>query len=251
MKLEVEIAVDSLGGCEAAATGGAHGVELGSALEVGGLTPSSGLVELACERSRLPVVVLVRPRAGDFVADRMEFETMALDVARAKQSGAAGVAIGLLRADGSIDREGTAELIDRARPMRVTFHRAFDFARDPYRALDALLELGVDRVLSSGAAADAASGLELLAELVERAGDSLRVVPAGGIRPQNVGALLRRTGAREIHASARALFRTAWNGPEVAVRLESSVLDTHAQRARTDVQVVRDLVGGCSAERSS
>ena len=215
------------------------------------MTPSPGLIELACERSRLPVVVLVRPRAGDFVVERTDLEVMALDIVRAKEAGAGGVAIGLLLPDGSIDRERTAELIDRARPMQVTFHRAFDYVRDPMRAMEDLLELGVDRVLSSGAAADAASGLERLAELVTCAGEALRVVPAGGIRPPNAATILRRTGARELHASARALTRTRWRGPQPSVRLESSVLDAHGQRAQTDEQVVRDLLSTCAAKRDA
>jgi copper homeostasis protein len=244
-----EIAVDSLGGCRAAAQGGAQRIELSSALEVGGVTPGAGLLELACQRSALPVIVLVRPRAGDFVYDRGEFETMERDIVHARQAGAAGVALGVLMRDGRVDRERTLALIERARPMSVTFHRAFDTTDDLDRALRVLFELGVERVLTSGGAESALAGCRTLARLkriVHAQGSKLSVVPAGGIRPSNLARILAASGAREVHASARGLVPGPPRTRPSIVRLAASVVAGDAESARTDTAVVRRLVECCA-----
>lgn len=199
----LEVCVDSVGAARAAAEGGADRVELCAAISEGGLTPSAGTIELARAALGIGLVVLVRPRAGDFLYSSAEFEVMRRDVELCAAAGVDGVALGVLRRDGSVDRERTAELVERAGPLQVTFHRAFDMTRDPEEALEALCELGVERVLTSGAARTALEGAGLIARLVERAGTRLAVMAGGGVRAANAAELLRRTGARELHFTAR------------------------------------------------
>lgn len=203
-KILIEVCVDSVEGCLAAGEGGADRAELCSGLAEGGITPSAATIAVACERSRIPVVVLVRPRRGDFLYSPTEIEVIAHDVQACKAAGAAGVAIGLLRPDGTVDAELMQQLVLLARPLTVTFHRAFDFVRDQDEALDELVQLGVDRVLTSGGEANAEAGLENIARLVQRAAGRIVVVPGGGVREHNIRALIDGTGASEVHFSARA-----------------------------------------------
>ncbi len=201
----LEMCVDSVEAAVAAQEGGAGRVELCADLLEGGLTPSLGTIALAYERLTIPVNVIIRPRGGDFCYSAAEFEVMRRDVAAAKSAGASGVVIGLLTADGAVDVPRTRALIELARPLTVTFHRAFDMARDPFLALEALIDLGVDRLLTSGQEETAIEGLDLIAELVRRAGHRLIVMPGGGVTARNVGRVLRTTGAREVHVHAASL----------------------------------------------
>jgi copper homeostasis protein len=241
----VEICVDSVQGCRAALAGGAARVELCAALSEGGTTPSAGLLFEACAAG-IDVVALIRPRAGDFLYDGDELSAMRRDVETAKAAGARGVALGVLTAGGEVDRARTAGLAALARPLDVCFHRAFDAARDPRAALDALLELGIDRVLSSGGAARAEDGLPLLAELVRRAGERLSVVPAGGVRAHNAAAILRATGARELHLSARTTHPSPMRHRNPALRLGAGAAPGEYERTSTDVELVRAVVAAAS-----
>lgn len=201
----LEMCVDSVEAALAAQQGGAGRVELCADLLEGGITPSIGTISLACERLAIPVNVIIRPRGGDFVYSEAEFDAMRRDVAAAKDAGASGVVIGLLTPEGDVDLPRTRALIEAARPLTVTFHRAFDMARDPYAALEALLALGVDRLLTSGQEESALAGMDLIAELVRRAAGRLIVMPGGGVTPRNVGRILSATGAREVHVHIATL----------------------------------------------
>ena len=246
----VEIAVEGAAGARAAESGGAGRVELASALAVGGTTPSLGAIEETVGATRLEVVVLVRPRPGDFLYSSAEFETMRRDVGHAKAAGARGVALGILRADGSVDEGRTRALADEARPMSVTFHRAFDLTRDPVESLDALLRIGADRVLTSGAAASAFEGQALLAKLVTRAASRIVVMPGAGIEPNNAREIARKTGAREIHlsASVEEESRMAFRNPRVAMggrtaRDEYAARVTSEKRVRAVVAALKSVAG--------
>jgi copper homeostasis protein len=201
----LEICIDSVESAMAAQAGGADRVELCSALFEGGLTPSAGLIEVVRNRLKIGVAAMIRPRGGDFCYSADEFEVMQRDLVTAKELGADVIVLGLLNPDGAIDRERTAALISLARPLPVTFHRAFDMASDPFTALDDLVELGVDRVLTSGQERSAAEGIELIAQLVKRGGTRIIVMPGGGVTERNLKRILEQTGAREIHGSASAL----------------------------------------------
>jgi copper homeostasis protein len=188
---------------QAAQEGGADRIELCADLLEGGVTPSSGMIDMVRRHCPLPLHVLVRPRGGDFCYSELEFEAMKLDIARAKQIGAAGVVIGILRPDGTIDRERCEVLIGLARPLGLTFHRAFDMARDAHRSLETLVDLGVDRVLTSGQEATAWEGVRLIAALVRQAEGRIAVMAGGGITERNAGPIVEHSGVSEIHATAR------------------------------------------------
>ena len=153
----VEACVDSVESALAAARGGAHRIELCANLVEGGTTPSAGTLAVCRARLEIPIFVLIRPRGGDFLYSAAELAVMLEDVRRAKETGAHGIVTGVLRADAEIDQDRTGALIAAARPLRVTFHRAFDVCRDAGRALETLIALGVERVLTSGQAATARS----------------------------------------------------------------------------------------------
>jgi copper homeostasis protein len=201
----VEICTDSPAGAAAAEAGGAQRVELCSALTLGGLTPSAGCIERALASTSLPIMVMIRPRAGDFCYDADELDTMYADIDRAAALGAHGVVFGVLRPDGSIDADAIAQLAQRARPMTVVVHRAVDVSVDPVAAVTALAQLDVDRVLSSGGAATAPAGSACLARMIEAAADNLVVMPGGGVRLTHLPELLVATGAREVHVTAGAV----------------------------------------------
>ncbi|MFO1458497.1 MAG: copper homeostasis protein CutC [Verrucomicrobiota bacterium] len=198
----VEVCIDSVESAVAAAGGGADRLEVCSALGEGGLTPSPGLLEVIRERVKVPLAVMIRPRAGDFCYSDDEFEVMRRDLVRLKALGADLMVIGLLTPNGEVDVARTRELIALARPLPVTFHRAFDMTRDPRAALEALVALGCERVLTSGQEKSVLEGLELVTELVRLAGDRITVMPGGGITERNLPRILKECDAREFHVSA-------------------------------------------------
>ncbi len=200
----VEACVETVAGCRAAERAGADRIELCAHLEVGGTTPSDGLVAAARDATTLPLFVLVRPRGGDFVYADDELAVLARDVERARERGADGIVLGVLDAERRVAGERMRALLDRAAPLPVTFHRAFDAARDPDEALHARRAPGVARVLTSGGAATAAEGAASLAHLVRRAAGAPIVLAGGGVRARNVAALVARSGVREVHLSARS-----------------------------------------------
>jgi len=199
MSLIFEVCVDSAEAAVAAEEGGAHRVELCSDLLEGGLTPSHGTLKVARERLRIGIMAMVRPRGGDFCYTDTEFAVMREDLLAAKSLGANGVVFGLLNPDGTVDRPRTAELIALARPLPVTFHRAFDVSRNPFEALDTLVALGVERVLTSGQEPSVLEGLDLIVALVERAAGRIIVMPGGGITDRTVGRIAPVCGATELH----------------------------------------------------
>ncbi|MCP3957067.1 MAG: copper homeostasis protein CutC [bacterium] len=195
----VEVCLDSAESAVAAEEGGAHRVELCAGLVEGGITPSAGTIHTTRRSIDIGLQVMIRPRGGDFCYSPTEVEIMLRDLEVAREAGADGVVFGALLPDGRTDAELTARLIAASRPMSVTFHRAFDMTRDPSEALETLIELGIDRVLTSGQEAGVMEGLELVAELIRKAGDRIVVMPGCGITPRNLGQVLRATGAREVH----------------------------------------------------
>ncbi|RKN04603.1 copper homeostasis protein CutC [Streptomyces radicis] len=203
MSPRFEVCVDSARGAVTARDAGAHRVELCSALFDGGVTPSAGLLETVVEAARgIAVNVLIRPRGGDFIYDRYEVDAMVRDIGTAVRLGAHGIVLGALTAEGAVDMAVCRRLLAAADGRPVTFHRAFDMAREPFEALERLVELGVERVLTSGQEISALEGAPLLARLVRAAGDRVIVMPGGGVTARNVSRVLRLTGAREIHFSA-------------------------------------------------
>jgi copper homeostasis protein len=200
----IEACVDSVESAVAAEKGGAARVELCAALLEGGLTPSAGAIALARAKLGIGLQVIIRPRSGDFLYSESEHEVMLEDVESTKRLGADGVVIGALDKEGRVDVSKTRALVERARPMSVTFHRAFDMARDPFEALETLVDMGVDRILTSGQEESAVAGLDLLRELVQRASDRIVIMPGGNIHERNIEKILRETKASELHVTGFA-----------------------------------------------
>jgi copper homeostasis protein len=205
--LAFEVCVVSAAGADAALVAGADRVELCASLDVGGITPSTGLIERVVERAagRLAVHVLVRPRGGDFVYSAAEEDVMSRDIVAARSAGADGVVIGALTASGAVDVPLARRLIEVARPLSVTFHRAFDEAADPAAAFADVLALGADRLLTSGGAPTALEGADLIETLVARSGKNIAVMAGSGVTERTAADIVRRTGVRELHFSARAV----------------------------------------------
>ncbi|MDD5974076.1 copper homeostasis protein CutC [Bullifex sp.] len=199
MKPLIEICLESVESVIAAEKGGADRVELCSDLFEGGLTPTIGTVKTALKKSNIKINVMIRPRGGDFCYSDEEFEVMLEDVRALKDTGINGIVFGILTPEGDVDIVRSKELIELARPLPVTFHRAFDMTRDPYKSLEDLINLGVDRVLTSGQEATVPEGADLLEELVKIAGDRIIVMPGCGITERNFPKLQEKIKAKEYH----------------------------------------------------
>lgn len=202
MGILLEVCVDSPQGLAAAIAGGADRIELCSALNVGGLTPSPGLLALAA-RAPVPVYAMIRPRAGDFVFGTDDEAAMLADIDAVRIAGLAGVVVGASRRDNTLDLSLLTRLTNRAAGLGITLHRAFDLVPDVFEALEQAADLGVERVLTSGLEISAPDGVDLLARLVERARGRLSIMPGSGVNLANVERIVRETGAREIHSSCR------------------------------------------------
>jgi len=198
-----EVCIDSVEGALAAQNAGAQRVELCANLVEGGTTPSLGMIEQTRRKTSLTINIIIRPRGGDFCYSDAEFEVMLGDVKAALAAGCDGVVLGLLLPDGSIDRERTKRLVKAARPMSVTFHRAFDMCSLPEETLENLVDLGIERVLTSGQKNSAMEGADRIARLVSQAGERIIIMAGGGVTSKNLPALVAATGIRECHFSAR------------------------------------------------
>jgi copper homeostasis protein len=201
--IKIEVCCGSAQSAINAQLGGAHRVELCQNLEAGGTTPSAGEILWARQQLTIDLNVLIRPRDGDFLYSENELEIIRQDIRFCKKAGVDGVVFGFLTADGEIDQEITKEMMALARPMSVTFHRAFDVCRNPLTALEQLIDLGADRLLTSGQEPTAIEGQALIKELVQQAGSYLIIMPGSGIREHNILELMELTLAREFHVSAR------------------------------------------------
>jgi copper homeostasis protein len=232
--ITIEICVSDVESAIAAEAGGADRVELCDNLAVGGTTPSVGTIAETCRWLSIPVHVLIRPRAGGFVYSERELSVMHRDIEAAKALGAAGVVLGVLDGIAGIDRDRMAELLALARPLSVTFHRAIDQAKDPLATIDALVGIGVDRVLTSGARSTALEGLATIRSMVDRVAGRIAVMAGGGLSVDHLATLIGASGVREIHlgsATCRAV-----EGPDFGPALAG------AHWNRTDARLVKAII---------
>ena len=201
--MEIEICCGSIQSAANAKAGGAVRVELCQGLIEGGTTPSPATIEYAVKELGLQVFVLVRPRGGDFCYNELEIKTMEEDVEFCKKVGVAGIVVGFLHPDGSIDTELTRRFVKLAAPLPVTFHRAFDRCPEPLKALEQIIDCGCARILTSGCKPTAMEGADMLQQLVKQANGRIKILAGSGVTPENAAALRKKTGAPEIHGSCK------------------------------------------------
>jgi copper homeostasis protein len=239
-RIRIEVCVDSVESAIAAEQGGADRVELCDNLLEGGTTPSAGTIELARKHLKLGLQVIIRPRGGDFCYSDIEFEVMKRDIELAKQLGADGVVIGILRPEGTVDMERTGSLIELARPLNVTFHRAFDMTCDPYKALEDLIALGIDRILTSGQAFSVLEGLDLIAELARKAGDRVIIMPGGGTE-RNITKVVEYCEVKEVHVIGPKVIESSMQYRNNHVFMGGELRPPEYNRLSTDSKKIRML----------
>ncbi|WP_245436200.1 copper homeostasis protein CutC [Mesorhizobium tamadayense] len=243
----IELCVEGIDGLLAAQAAGADRVELCSSLVEGGITPSLGTVRAALESATIPFHVIVRPRGGDFLYSDAEYRTMVADVGALRGLGVAGVVVGCLTADGAIDEARMSGLVEAAGPLNVTCHRAFDMTHDPVEALEALIRCKVGRVLTSGQRDTALEGADLLAQLVRQAGQRIIILGCGGLVPDNIGEVRRRTGLTELHFAALADVPSAMRYRNPHVGMGGTDLDREYRNTVTDEALVAATIAAARA----
>lgn len=229
----IEVCVNSAFSAIEAMKGGAHRVELCENLHDGGTTPSAGTIRLARKKIDISLFVMIRPRGGDFLYSDEEFDIMKEDIQVARASGADGVVFGILKPDGTIDAERMDTLVKLARPMGITCHRAFDMTADPFTAMEELVRLRIDRILTSGQKPTAYEGAGLIEQLIRHARNRIVIMPGSGVKEHNIKEVLSMTGAREIHIHpdraepSRMMFRQTgvFMGNPVQSEYEHQVTD--------------------------
>lgn len=237
----LEVCAGDIESVYAASRGGAQRVELCSALADGGITPSTGFIRQAVRVPGMKVHVLIRPRGGDFLYTPEEVASMTDDIVAAREAGAHGVVIGALTPDGDIDMDACRQMMEAASGMNVTFHRAFDLCRDPFEALDDIIALGCNRLLTSGQAASALEGAPMLRQLVDRAAGRLVVLAGGGVCPQNAAEIIRLSGTCEIHASARHTIASHMIYRKPGVSMGAPGTDEYSRKT-TSAEIVAEII---------
>lgn len=208
MKYKIEIATTDFAGTEAAVNGGADRIELCTALSEGGLTPSFGLIKKCREKFDLPIFPMIRPRSGDFLYSDEEYRIMKKDVTLCREIGCDGIVAGFLKENGSIDKKRISKIVERAYPMEVSFHRAFDRCIDPFEALEDIIAAGCQRILTSGQQLTAPVGAALINKLIQAAKNRIIIMPGSGVNIDTIKTLVEATGAEEFHASMRSTINS-------------------------------------------
>ena len=236
----LEICANSFTSALAAQNGGAYRVELCENMAEGGTTPSYAQIKLCKENLSIQVWPIIRPRGGDFLYSDLEFNLMKEDIKICKSLNCDGIVIGILKEDGEIDTHRCAELISLAKPMPVAFHRAFDMSNNLSKALEDLINLGIVRVLTSGAAATALEGKEVIEQLVKQANGRIEIMPGAGVNPQNIKQIIASTGAKTVHSSARVFVKS-----KMKFRNTNSTMGNETdeyQHQQTSVDMVKELI---------
>jgi copper homeostasis protein len=225
--MELEVIAFDLASCRVAQHNGANRIELCANPHEGGTTPSYGMIATARNCTDIQLFPIIRPRGGDFLYTRAEFDSMLADIGQCAQLGCDGVVIGMLRRDGSVDVDRCAELVGHAGDMQVTFHRAFDRVKDPITALEEIIGLGCSRILTSGLRPNVDLGKTMVRTLVQTAAGRIAIMPGSGVRADNIGELARFTGARAFHSSARTVHASLmeYTNPAMAEDLQSVSID--------------------------
>ncbi|HWA20436.1 MAG TPA: copper homeostasis protein CutC [Devosia sp.] len=242
MPVTVEICVEGADGLVAAQEAGADRVELCASLLEGGITPSIGMVRAALAVAQIPFHVIIRPRGGDFLYSEIEFRSMLEDVKAMKALGVAGVVIGCLTPEGTIDEARTKALVDAAKPMKVTNHRAFDMTRDVDEAIEALVRCGVDRVLTSGQADTAEEGVPAMARAVAAAKGRIRIMACGGLNAGNIADVYRQTHVDDVHFAALKTVDGGMHYRNMGVTMGGEEADEEFTVTITDGAAVKETI---------
>lgn len=224
MYYRLEICAFNLPSAMLAQQAGADRIELCASPEEGGVTPSHGIIRSARESLRISLYPIIRPRGGDFLYSDEEFSIMLRDIGYCKQVGCNGVVIGMLCPDGSVDQRRCARLVEAAYPLGVTFHRAFDWAANPFEAMETIIGMGCERILTSGQRPTAEEGAGLIDQLIREADDRIVIMPGSGVRSVNIVSLAEKTGASEFHTSARCRQASGMEYVNAAMKEEQSVV---------------------------
>lgn len=243
----IEICVEGIDGLVAAQEGGADRVELCASLLEGGLTPSMGVIRAALRVATIPFHVIIRPRGGDFLYSELEFESMVEDIKALREMGVAGVVIGCLTADGRIDETRTRQLVEAARPMKVTCHRAFDMTADYREAIEALVRAGVDRVLTSGQRDTATEGVEILRDSVGAADGRIVIMACGALDENNIAQIRRDTGVDEMHFAALQTIKSGMDFRNPHVGMGGTAIEREYEVTLTDTNAVRRTIAAARA----
>lgn len=227
MEFELEIIGTTIEGCLLAEKAGATRIELCGSLCDGGTTPPFSLIKAAVTKLRIPVYVMIRPRGGDFFYSDEEFALMKEDIQVCRKLGVQGIVTGILLKDGTVDKERNQKLVELAYPMGATFHRAFDRAADPHFAIMDIIDLGFERILTSGQKPTALEGMTLLKDLVEKHGDDIIIMPGSGITDENILEIANQTKAKEFHLSGRSSLSTQMEyvNPDMNETLSNPAVD--------------------------
>lgn len=248
MKKRIEICANSAHSALMAQKGGAYRVELCAGIPEGGTTPSAG--EICAARALLTETklnVIIRPRGGDFLYSELEQEIMLRDIELCRSIGVDGVVFGCLTADGDVDMQTIKRLMNAAEGMDVTFHRAFDMCRDPEKALEDIISLGCNRVLTSGLAPTALEGTEMLAKLVSQADGRIIIMPGCGIRPNNIRQIADATGTCELHSSARNSYQSGMIYRNPSVSMGGTIVVDEYRQDITDPEIVKAAIDALNA----
>lgn len=240
--MKIEICVDNLASVHAAKAGGADRIELCASLAEGGLTPSAGFIREAVRLFGSGVMVMLRPRSGDFCYSEGEMRILLDDLESARAAGVSGVVFGALNHDGTIDQSALKRVLVAAGEMDFTFHRAFDVTRDLDESLDVLIQCGVPRVLTSGGEPNVTAGQDVLARLIEKAGERITILPGGGVRSDMVSALVKTIGCSEIHLSARRAVDSLMTFRRTDIRMGAERMQPEYVLKHADAHQVREAV---------
>lgn len=238
----LEICANSVASCIAAQEGGAQRIELCAGIPEGGTTPSYGMVKKAREAVSIGLNIIIRPRGGDFLYSPIEVEEMIEDIKILRTLGVDGFVFGALTPDGEVDKEVCKRLIEAAQGSPVTFHRAFDMAKDPKQALEDIIELGFDRILTSGCMPSALEGVSTIAMLVREAQDRIAIMAGCGVNASNVHEIVQMTGVKEVHGSFRSPIESKMRYRNSVVSMGGTVVVEEYSTPQTDAEKVKEII---------
>jgi copper homeostasis protein len=243
MNFKLEVIGFNIESCILAQSAGANRIELCDNPGEGGTTPSYGFIKASRENLQIALYPIIRPRGGDFFYSDAEFDVMKTDVKICKELGCDGVVIGILHADGTVDKERCKVLVALAYPMGVTFHRAFDRVIDARQALEDIIEIGCERILTSGLVPNALDGTETLAALIRQADERIIIMPGSGVRADNIVELAQKTGAVEFHTSARVNIDSKMNYRNVGMNENLKSVSLDEEVVKKICQLLKDYAG--------